>query len=220
MDAVADAVYALNAIVGSSAAITNIYTADYTNNEIDLDTNTDFTNPKSFAFVSYEQTTSQGMYQFWAAIDAIDVANYRNDVTVVSILFDETAGFVKQEDGDTSRWFRTDGARPFKDPTTGSAGISMNWKNPVYAFDAGGGGFTSADRADTQATKASTDSILVDTGTTLPASIAVIDSNVDAVKVKTDDLTFTKANELDSNIQSVDGTTITGSGTELDPWGP
>lgn len=37
-------------------------------------------------------------------------------------------------------------------------------------------------------------------------------SDVGAIKVKTDQLTFTKTNELDSNIQSVNGVTITGDG--------
>ena len=35
------------------------------------------------------------------------------------------------------------------------------------------------------------DDILTDTGTTLPAAIATVDTVVDAVKVKTDQLTFT-----------------------------
>ena len=99
----------------------------------------------------------------------------------------------------------------------------MTWKNPVYQLETGVSGLTAPESTElfkNTTILTDTTAILVDTGTTLPASIAVIDSNVDAVKVKTDDLTFTKANELDTNLQSVDGTTITGSGTELDPWGP
>jgi len=81
--------------------------------------------------------------------------------------------------------------------------ISTDIANVQTAVDAGGGG---------DATEAKQDQILSD--------LAVVDGNVDGIKAKTDPLTFTKANELDSNIQSVDGATITGSGTELDPWGP
>jgi hypothetical protein len=50
------------------------------------------------------------------------------------------------------------------------------------------------------------DAILIDTGTTLPATLTTIegkvdtvDTVVDAVKVKTDQLTFTVANQVDSN---------------------
>ena len=44
-------------------------------------------------------------------------------------------------------------------------------------------------------------------------------SNVAAIKDKTDDLTFTKAKELDSNVQSLNGTTLAGDGSAT-PWGP
>lgn len=45
-------------------------------------------------------------------------------------------------------------------------------------------------------------------------------ASITAVKAKTDSLTFTKALELDVNLKSVTGTTITGSGTTAAPWGP
>lgn len=263
---IANSVYATNGIDGSSAAITNIYTADYANNEIDLDANLDFTNPKSFSFVSYEQTTSQGMYQIWGAVTAIDPANYRNNVDIISIAFDETAGFVKQEDSDTSRWYKSDGTRPFKDPTTGGNGISMNWKNPVYTISTGSV-LTASEKAEltqaaeaqavntkvgTPASSVSADiaavptavenrqeidsnstqlaAIVLDTGTTLPAQITQLDTDVaadiasvqtdtTAIKAKTDDLTFTTANQLDSNVQYVNDVEVTGVGSEADPWG-
>ena len=47
----------------------------------------------------------------------------------------------------------------------------------------------------------------------IDAAIAVVDTNVDGIKTKTDSMTFTKANELDSNLQSVNGVTITGDGS-------
>lgn len=101
------------------------------------------------------------------------------------------------------------------------------------------------------------DSILVDTGTTIPAQItalndfdpttdtvanvttvattttntdmrgtdsaatavalATVDTNVDAIKVKTDELTFTKSNELDANTQSINGASVVGDGNAT-PW--
>jgi hypothetical protein len=41
-----------------------------------------------------------------------------------------------------------------------------------------------------------------------------------AVKTKTDQLIFTKANELDVNIQSVNDVTVTGTGVKPGTWGP
>jgi len=51
-------------------------------------------------------------------------------------------------------------------------------------------------------------------------ALATVDSNVDAIKAKTDNLTFTKANELDSNIKSVNDVEVTGTGANGDTWGP
>jgi hypothetical protein len=47
-----------------------------------------------------------------------------------------------------------------------------------------------------------------------------LDTEVAAIKAKTDQLTFTVANKVDSNVTNVTGIAVTGSGTEGDPWGP
>ena len=141
----AESVYATNAVDGSSAAVTGKFTADFVNDEIDVDVDQDFAATEAYAYYCYELTQSQGMYQFWGAITAVDEANYRINTSVVSIYFDSTAAFVKQTD--SARIFRSDGLRPALDPTTGDNGIEINWRNPVYGYDAGGGGFTAGDRA-------------------------------------------------------------------------
>jgi len=46
----------------------------------------------------------------------------------------------------------------------------------------------------------------------LLASLGIVDAIVDAIKAKTDNLTFTKALELDANIQSINGSTVVGDG--------
>jgi len=66
--------------------------------------------------------------------------------------------------------------------------------------------------ADVAAVKVDTAAILVDTGTTLDGKIDTIDTVVDGIKAKTDSLTFTKALEVDANVQSINGTTIVGDG--------
>jgi hypothetical protein len=132
-----DSVYATNAIDGLSPTVTNIFTADYANLNIDLDTNTDFQLKQAYAFYCGELTNSQGMYKIWGAVTALDAGNYRNNTTVASLYFDETAGFVKQTDD--GRWFRDDGARPALDPTTGGSGLEVNWRNPVAVVNVGSG---------------------------------------------------------------------------------
>lgn len=54
----------------------------------------------------------------------------------------------------------------------------------------------------------------------LESSVQTVDGNVDAIKTKTDQLTFTVANVLDSNILYVNGTEVGGTGAEGDEWGP
>ena len=54
----------------------------------------------------------------------------------------------------------------------------------------------------------------------IPGLITALDVLIDAIKAKTDDLTFTKTDELDVNIQSVNGATVTGDGTSGSEWGP
>jgi hypothetical protein len=58
-----------------------------------------------------------------------------------------------------------------------------------------------------------TAAILTDTGTTLDAALAVVDGNVDAIKAKTDSLTFTVAGNVDANTLRINDVEITGDGS-------
>jgi hypothetical protein len=60
------------------------------------------------------------------------------------------------------------------------------------------------------------DSILTDTGTTLDGKINTIDTVVDAVKAKTDSLTFTVANQVDANAVAVSASAATAD--RLEAW--
>ena len=53
----------------------------------------------------------------------------------------------------------------------------------------------------------------IQAGLATEAKQNIIDSIVDAILVKTAQLTFTKANELDSNVQSINGVTLVGDGS-------
>lgn len=52
------------------------------------------------------------------------------------------------------------------------------------------------------------------------ANLAIVDTVVDAIKVKTDNLTFTQAGIVDSNIQYVNDVQVAGTGASGDEWGP
>lgn len=53
--------------------------------------------------------------------------------------------------------------------------------------------------------------------TEVAAILAAVDTEVAAIKAKTDQLIFTKTNELDVNVQSINGATVTGDGNAT-PW--
>lgn len=190
---VSDDVYDTNGIDGST--LTSRFTADYVNDEIDFATATNFTGPEIYAFYMYSLTTASGIENFFGGFTALDAGNYRNNNSVVGMKLDNTTT-TEVWQTDTSRIFRADETRPIRNPTSGGGGIDVNWQNVVYVVTAGSG-LTAGQAAELTSASAAAD-----------------------VKTTTDQLIFTKANELDINVQSVNGTTISGAGTELDPWGP
>jgi hypothetical protein len=189
VDETTDSVYGSNALDGSGAAITAKFTADYTNDEIDLDANQDFAGTEAYAYYCYELTSSQGMYSWWGGVTAIDTGSYRINASVLSMYFDETAGFVKQTDN--ARWYRDDGSRPALDPTTGGNGLEINWRNPVY-LETTGSALTAAQNTQLFAVASQT-------------SVDTVDANVDAIKAKTDQLNFT-GNDVQSVASNMRGT--------------
>lgn len=47
-----------------------------------------------------------------------------------------------------------------------------------------------------------------------------IQDDVDAIKAKTDKMTYTSGDDLDVNVQKINDAALTGDGTALTPWGP
>jgi len=162
------------------------------NDQFNLIISSNFTAAEMYAFYCYTLTTTDGIEGAYGAFVASDAGNYKNITAITSIYLDnETTASKRQTD--TARIYRDDGAYPVLDPTTSGFGIDINWQNVVYVVTAGSG---------------------------LTAPQAAELTTAASVKTDTSQLTFTKTNELDINVQSVNGTSIAGSGTELDPWGP
>lgn len=55
---------------------------------------------------------------------------------------------------------------------------------------------------------------------TLATNLATVDTVVDAIKAKTDSLSFTVAGQVDANIAYVNSTQVTGTGASGNEWGP
>lgn len=138
-----DSVYASNAVNGSTVTT---FSADYTNNRVDVSADADFTAAQFYAFFQNTLTTTSGMYNFWGGVTAVDAGTYRINDTVVDIYFDNTIGaFVKQTG--TQRIFRVSGEYPVQDPTTSTHGVQINWANQVYLEETGVSGLTGAESA-------------------------------------------------------------------------
>ena len=114
--------------------------------------------------------------------------------------------------------------------TRGLAGTAL----PAAAADAAGGLVISdAGGFDIDAAGAAVTSVthgnaalktLIDTiddflDTEIAAILAAVDTEVGAIKAKTDPMTYTVANQLDSNIKSINNVTVNGDGGAT-PWGP
>ena len=103
---------------------------------------------------------------------------------------------------------------------TSAAEMDATNAKGVYVFDLAQGE-TNADELTFSAKSSTSDvSIVSRFVTTVPASGVAAQTTVDAIKAKTDSLTFTKTGEVDANIQSVNDVTVTGTGANGDEWGP
>lgn len=60
--------------------------------------------------------------------------------------------------------------------------------------------------------------ILEDTNVTIPQLLSIIDTVVDAIKVKTDQMTYGVANQLNVNVESMNTAEVLGAGTSADKW--
>jgi len=131
----ADASYASAGIDGST--LTGRFSHDVANDEIDLIADTDYSGPDPYAYYCYTLTTSNGMWHLWGSVESAQEGDYKIITANANIFFDETLGvFIKITDA--SRWYRDDGQRPAKDPTSGGGGIDPGgWRNPVYPISTG-----------------------------------------------------------------------------------
>jgi hypothetical protein len=233
------------AIDGSSETS---WVKDGTNIDIDISGSGSGTKKALVAWWAYLiASDSEGIELFWDAYDVESSASIKQDVSVVDVVIEKTStGNFQFTDNDV-RYYRSDFSSPY-DTTgnsifmdysgvpliveTGVSGLTATEANQLALIDSVDGkvdvvntkiGTPAADiSADIAAVKAVADAIPTTAmrGTDSANTVAPDNASITAIKAKTDSLTFTKANEVDSNVQSVNDGTITGTGADLDPWGP
>jgi len=123
-----DTVYNGYAINGS--AVTG-FSADYVNDEVNLTAAANYSAASLYAWWIYNETTSQGISDFFGGVTALDAANLEIQVPIVDLYLDNTTStFIYQTD--TIRISRSDGAYPARTVTSGGGGIAVNWASNVY----------------------------------------------------------------------------------------
>lgn len=86
-----DTIYNDNGIDGGSTAITEDFTADYTNLQIDsTETDGAVTVQEIYAFYAHIVTSTQGIQNFFGAITPVDSMNYRINTSVVNLKLQNT----------------------------------------------------------------------------------------------------------------------------------
>ncbi len=137
-----DTIYAGYGLDGST--ITK-FSADYIDDEVDIITATNFTGQEVYAWLVYNETTSQGIDEFFGGFTAIDAANIQFN-SIINLFFDNiTTTNLWQTDN--IRLFREDGIRPVRNPTTAGGGVDVNWREKVFLQNVGGGPLTGPQEA-------------------------------------------------------------------------
>jgi len=115
------------------SAITQ-FSADYVNDELDIDTAGNFTLADLYAWWKYNLYTEQGIREFYGGITAVDEGNFRINTAVLSIYLDNTTANDSIQT-DNRRLYRDDGVRPVNQPTSGGGGVDVEWRSPVSLAD-------------------------------------------------------------------------------------
>ena len=231
------------AIDGSSETS---WVKDGTNIDIDISGSGSGTKKALVAWWAYLiASDSEGIELFWDAYDVESSASIKQDVSVVDVVIEKTStGNFQFTDNDV-RYYRSDFSSPYD--TTGNS-IFMDYSGVPLIVETGVSGLTATEAnqlalidsvdgkvdivntkigtpvadvsADIAAVKAVTDAIPTTAmrGTDSANTVAPDNASITAIKAKTDSLTFTKANEVDSNVQSVNDVDVIGTGISSDLW--
>lgn len=122
-----DEIYNFHGINGSTL---NKFNANFIQNTIEINEN--LVGAEVYAFYVHSLLSESGIREWLGAITAIDIANFRINIDVMPLIFDNQTEYEYWQT-DNVRIFRSDNARPVKNPTTGGGGLDINWRSQVYS---------------------------------------------------------------------------------------
>jgi hypothetical protein len=116
--------------IGIDGSLITQFSADYVNDELDIDTAGNFTLADMYAWWKYNLTTAQGINEFFGGITAVDEGNFQINTSVLSIVLDNSTT-TDAVQTDNRRLYRDDGQRPVNQPTSGGGGVDVEWRSPI-----------------------------------------------------------------------------------------
>ena len=118
------------------------FSADYVADEVDITVASNFSGKNFYSWWVYNETTAQGIDEFFGILTALDEANLRINSSLLNVFIDNnTSTNIWQTDN--IRIFREDGNYPVKNPaTTGGGGIDIVWRNQIFIAETGVSGLT------------------------------------------------------------------------------
>lgn len=180
--------------IGLDGSTITKFTADYLDDEVDIVTASDFLGTELYARFIYFETTEEGIRNFYGGFEAVDIANYKNDVSVLDLyLNNNTATNLKQTDN--VRLYKSNEVYPVRNPTTGGGGIDIVWRNQIYFVN----------DSEITAIKAQTDKltfngsneIIAADSATIVTDIAAVQATVDTIETKVDAVPTAAENALE-----------------------
>lgn len=223
---VVDSVYVNNMINGTAISDCSI-----SGSTLHVDINAGTTNwPHIYAFMVYWLSTSGGIKDQFIEMTATDQTHYvfatahgsfkiKNVTSGPTVPLLVTGGNAKPDSGSVTDILDTTGGSIFciedtvvpynyvtSDQSVNLATVQQGLTNQGYTTTRA----PYLDRIDTTVS-----SRLATSGYTAPGN-----SDITAIKAKTDNLGFTVSGQVDSNIKYVNGTLIKGNGSLSTPWGP
>jgi len=132
--------------IGVDGSLVTEFSNDFVNNEIDIVVAANFSAHRLYARYVHFLTLEDGIRLFFGAVTAIDLANFRNNVNVLDMYFNNnTSSNLYQTDN--VRLFKSNGAYPARTNTTGGGGLDVVWRNTILIAETGVSGLTAQESA-------------------------------------------------------------------------
>ena len=132
--------------IGVDGSTVTEFDHDFVNNEIDIVVAANFSAHRLYARYVYFTTLPDGIRLFFGAVEAVDLANIKNDVTVLDMFLNNNTS-TNLIQTDNVRLYKSNGVYPARTATTGGGGIDVVWRDKIFIAETGTSGLTPSESA-------------------------------------------------------------------------